>query len=149
MRTKWHAWFNIHVLSTRLPLPSPTKQCWYTHASYSFPVHYLWQHWFWVAGNRVFITKCPKSFVQDCCFWNYHSGKKGQNLLQNLLLLLIRGKINLVLVLVVPVLQITLMTSVKGGLQNWKKRGAQINLQITRLNCFQGAPFCRLPWWDL
>ena len=63
---KWHVWFNIHVLSMRLPPPSPTKQCWYTHASYSFPVHYLWQHWFWGAWNRVFITQCPNSFVQDC-----------------------------------------------------------------------------------
>ena len=50
----------------RLPPPSPTKQCWYTYASYSFAAHYLWQHWFWGAGNRIFITKCPNSFVQDC-----------------------------------------------------------------------------------
>ena len=66
MCIKWHVWFNIHVLSMRLPPPSPTKQCWYTHASYSFPVHYLWQHWFGGAGNRDFITQCPNSFVQDC-----------------------------------------------------------------------------------
>ena len=51
-----------HVSSPSLP----TKQCWYPHASYSFVVHYPWQHWFWGAGNRVFITKCPNSFVQDC-----------------------------------------------------------------------------------
>ena len=31
----------IHLLSMRLPPPSPTKQCWYTHASYSFPVYYF------------------------------------------------------------------------------------------------------------
>ena len=66
MCIKWHVWFNIHVLSMRLPPPSPTKHCWYTHASYSFPVHYLWQHWFWGAGNGDFITQCPNSFVQDC-----------------------------------------------------------------------------------
>ena len=65
MCTKWHVWFNVHVLSMRLPPPSPTKQCWYTYVSYSFAAHYLWQHWFWGVGNRVFITKCPNSFVQD------------------------------------------------------------------------------------
>ena len=66
MCTKWHVWFNIHVLSMRPPPPSPIKQCWYTHVSYSFAVQYPWQHWSWGAGNRVLITKCPNSFVQDC-----------------------------------------------------------------------------------
>ena len=66
MCAKWHVWFNIHVLVMRPPPPSPTKQCWYTHGPYSFAVHYPWQPWFWGAGNRGFITKCPNSFVQDC-----------------------------------------------------------------------------------
>ena len=64
MCTKWHVWFNIHFLSIFPSPPSPTKQ-WYM-CRLSFAVHYPWQHWFWGVGNRVFITKCPNSFIQDC-----------------------------------------------------------------------------------
>ena len=70
MCTKWHVWFNVHVLSMRLPPPSPTKQCWYTFASYSFAVHCPWQHWFGGAGNRVFFYyKMSRQFctrLQNC-----------------------------------------------------------------------------------
>ena len=62
MCTKWHVWLypcSNHASFLFLP-------CWYKIAPYSFAVHYLWQHWFWRAGNRGFITECPNSFVQDC-----------------------------------------------------------------------------------
>ena len=58
----------VYIMTCRIQYPCskhasspslPTKQCWYTHASHSFPVHYLWQHWFWGAGNRVFIQNVP------------------------------------------------------------------------------------------